>query len=176
MFNPNQISINVVGKDEYKELQSIGRATFAQTFVNDCASSDMQSYLEEQHSEKQIRSELENPESKFYFARFEDKVIAYLKINWGSAQTESKLEQAWEIERLYVLAEYQGMKIGRIFMDMAIEQAQSEKYKVVWLGVWENNIKAIRFYENYGFEVFDSHIFTIGTDHQTDLLMKLALK
>ena len=68
------------------------------------------------------------------------------------------------------------MKIGRIFMDMAIEQAQSEKYKVVWLGVWENNIKAIRFYENYGFEVFDSHIFTIGTDHQTDLLMKLALE
>jgi len=46
MFNPNQISINVVGKDEYKELQSIGRATFAQTFVNDFASSDRQSYLE----------------------------------------------------------------------------------------------------------------------------------
>jgi ribosomal protein S18 acetylase RimI-like enzyme len=44
-----------------------------------------------------------------------------------------------------------------------------------WLGVWEDNHRAIRFYEKNGFEKFDSHPFILGESKQTDLLMKLRI-
>ena len=45
----------------------------------------------------------------------------------------------------------------------------------VWLGVWEQNPRAIRFYEKNGFVPFDTHVFILGEDKQTDILMKKIL-
>jgi ribosomal protein S18 acetylase RimI-like enzyme len=53
-----------------------------------------------------------------------------------------------------------------------LEIAKLKKSDFVWLGVWEHNKKAIGFYRKNGFEVFDHHVFVLGNDHQTDLLMK----
>lgn len=45
----------------------------------------------------------------------------------------------------------------------------------IWLGVWEHNVDAIKFYEKQGFKKFDTHIFKLGDDEQTDNLMKLII-
>ncbi|MBN1651261.1 MAG: GNAT family N-acetyltransferase [Bacteroidales bacterium] len=172
MINP-RISIRPVDKKEGIELQKIGKNTFYETFVDTCSPTDMHIYLEEQHALNRLNAELENPESQFFFAERENRIVAYLKVNWGKAQTESKLPKALEIERLYVLAEFQGLKIGQLMMDKAIEIAKAMSRDFVWLGVWENNFKAIRFYEKLGFSVFDSHVFWVGNDPQTDVLMKV---
>lgn len=45
----------------------------------------------------------------------------------------------------------------------------------VWLGVWEENPRAIRFYKKNGFVEFDRHIFKLGNDEQTDIMVKLQI-
>jgi ribosomal protein S18 acetylase RimI-like enzyme len=45
----------------------------------------------------------------------------------------------------------------------------------IWLGVWEKNHNAIGFYTKNGFITFDKHLFLLGDDQQTDLLMKLEI-
>ncbi len=45
----------------------------------------------------------------------------------------------------------------------------------MWLGVWEKNPRALRFYQKIGFQEFDKHIFTLGNEKQTDIMMKLHL-
>ncbi len=171
----NRLSIRSVDKNEGIELQKIGKATFYETFVNDCSPSDMEKYLKEQHSLTLLNKELENPESQFYFAELDNKIVGYLKINWGKAQTESKLKNALEIERIYILSAFQGRKIGLFLMEKAFEIARSKPFDFVWLGVWENNFKAIRFYEKLGFTLFDRHVFMVGDDAQIDVLMKIKL-
>jgi len=94
-------------------------------------------------------------------------------LNWGAAQTELTDPTAFEIERIYVLKPYLGKGMGNFLMDAALEIAYKMKPSYVWLGVWEKNERAIRFYEKYGFKVFGSHLFSLGNDIQTDLLMKL---
>lgn len=170
-----QIRIKAVQLADVEMLQEIGKLTFAETFVEDCDPLDMEKYFEEKHNINILISELRNPESQFFFAEIEGKVIAYLKINWGNAQTESKLKNALEVERLYVLSDFQRMKIGQQLMNKALEVATEGDYKWLWLGVWEHNKKAIRFYKKNGFSIFDKHPFVIGTDIQTDVLMKLEL-
>ena len=74
-----------------------------------------------------------------------------------------------------MLKAHQGKKIGQLFYQKALEIATQHKLRYIWLGVWEENKNAINFYEKNGFVAFDKHIFKLGDDPQTDILMKLSL-
>jgi ribosomal protein S18 acetylase RimI-like enzyme len=60
-------------------------------------------------------------------------------------------------------------------MQRCIEIARQKNAQVIWLGVWENNQKAISFYTKWRFEKFSEHVFMLGNDAQTDWLMKKIL-
>jgi GNAT superfamily N-acetyltransferase len=83
--------------------------------------------------------------------------------------------KAMEVERIYVLGEFQSKKVGQLLFEKALAIGKNKKVDFVWLGVWEENHRAIRFYTKNGFIAFDSHIFLMGNDKQTDILMKLQL-
>jgi ribosomal protein S18 acetylase RimI-like enzyme len=104
-----------------------------------------------------------------------DEVIGYLKLNFGQSQTELKDRKAVEIERIYVLKTFHGKHVGQQLYDKAIEIARQKAAEYVWLGVWEENPRAIQFYRKNGFVEFDKHIFKVGDDLQTDIMMKLSL-
>jgi ribosomal protein S18 acetylase RimI-like enzyme len=161
--------------NDLASLQQIGRQTFFETFASSNTAENMQQYLEEGFSNEKLSGELNNPNAVFYFALDNDNVIGYLKLNFGSSQTELQDDKAVEIERIYVLKAYHGKNIGQLLYDKAIEIAKEKNAHYVWLGVWEENPRAIRFYKKNGFLEFDKHIFRLGDDEQTDIMMKLDL-
>jgi diamine N-acetyltransferase len=164
-----------VSLNHIEQLQNIGRQTFFETFSEVNSPENMTSYLEEGFSIAKLTKELNNPNSEFYFAVFNDEIIGYLKINFGQSQTELQDEKALEIERIYVLKEFHGNNIGQILYNKALEIAKKIEAKYIWLGVWEENPRAISFYKKNGFVAFDKHIFHLGNDAQTDIMMKLIL-
>jgi ribosomal protein S18 acetylase RimI-like enzyme len=135
----------------------------------------MKAYLEEELSLEKLTAELTNPNAEFYFAELDDVVIGYLKLNFGASQTELKDEKALEIERIYALKEFHGKKVGQLLYEQALRIARQRKADYIWLGVWEENSRAIHFYQKNGFVAFDKHIFKLGNDEQTDIMMKLPL-
>jgi ribosomal protein S18 acetylase RimI-like enzyme len=171
----SDIFIKNVGINDILILQNIGRQTFSETFTESNTAENMQKYLEEGFAIEKLTLELQNENSKFYFAQLEDEVLGYLKINFGASQTELKDNKAVEIERIYVLQAFQGKKIGQILYEKAMQIAKEVKAEYIWLGVWEENIKAIHFYNKNGFVPFDKHIFKLGDEEQTDIMMKLEL-
>ena len=171
------ISIVPVNMDDLAKLQTISRSTFAQTFDEHNNPDDMQTYLNASFSAEKLSAELNNKNSAFYFAvdNSMNTVVGYLKVNMGDAQTEKKDLNAFEIERIYVDKAYFGKKVGQLLFDKAIEIANSKKVSYVWLGVWEENHRALAFYTKNGFVAFDKHLFKLGNDVQTDIMMKLTL-
>ena len=167
--------IRKVNLQDVEKLKEIGKLTFAETFSSENSEEDMLEYLEEGFSTEKLKTELTDKNAEFYFAVLDDKVIGYLKVNFGQSQTEIKDINALEIERIYVLKEFHGKKIGQILYNKAIDLAKERSLKYVWLGVWEQNPRAIKFYEKNGFVAFDKHIFKLGKDEQTDIMMKLEL-
>jgi diamine N-acetyltransferase len=171
----NTILVEEVALENLSQLQKIGRQTFFETFAESNTEENMKTYLNEGFSEEKLQEELNNPASLFFFAKIGDEVIGYLKLNFGASQTELKDESALEIERIYVLKEYHGKGVGQILYNYALDIARDQKVNYVWLGVWEENPRAISFYKKNGFVEFDKHIFKLGDDEQTDIMMKLAL-
>lgn len=169
------MKIRKVNIQDVEKLTEIGKLTFAETFSSENSKEDMQKYLKEGFSTEKLKTELTGKNAEFYFAELGDRVIGYLKVNFGQSQTEIKDENALEIERIYVLKEFHGKKVGQFLYDKAIELAKKRNVEYVWLGVWEQNPRAIRFYEKNGFVAFDKHIFKLGNDEQTDIMMKLKL-
>lgn len=159
-----------------EQLQEIGRQTFAETFSDSNSEENMKKYLAEGFSSEKLTVELNDPNSTFYFAKINNEVIGYLKLNSGTSQTELKDNKALEIERIYVLSAFQGKKIGQLLYEKAIEIATQKGVEYVWLGVWEQNSKALHFYKKNGFVEFDKHLFKLGDEVQTDIMMKLILE
>lgn len=172
------ISIVPVSIDDLTKLQTISRSTFAQTFDEHNNPENMQAYLNTGFSAEKLLAELNNKNSAFYFAvdNSMNSVVGYLKVNTGDAQSEKNDLNAFEIERIYVDKAYFGKKVGQLLFDKAIEIAKSKKVSYVWLGVWEENHRALAFYTKNGFKAFDKHLFKLGNDEQTDIMMKLILE
>jgi ribosomal protein S18 acetylase RimI-like enzyme len=171
----DKIEIKKVTIVDIEKLKDIGRQTFYETFAEANTEEDMQKYLTENFSTTKLKAELINTDSEFYFASISKKVVGYLKINFRQAQTELKLNNALEIERIYVLKEFHGKQVGQVLYDKAMQIAKRLNVDILWLGVWEENPRAIRFYKKNGFVEFDKHIFKLGNDEQIDIMMKLDL-
>jgi ribosomal protein S18 acetylase RimI-like enzyme len=60
-------------------------------------------------------------------------------------------------------------------MQVCIDNAQQKGYDTLWLGVWENNIRAQVFYRKWNFVKVGTHVFQLGDDPQTDFLMQRSV-
>ncbi|EGC40336.1 hypothetical protein DICPUDRAFT_74100 [Dictyostelium purpureum] len=176
----NNIDLKKITVDDLKELQIIGKKTFYETFKDGNTEADMVKYLQEGFEDQKLIKEIQNENSEFYFAidrESDNAVVGYLKLNIGQAQTEIKENNSFEIERIYVIQEYHGKKVGQVLFNKALEIAiNNNNIEYIWLGVWEGNPRAIQFYKKNGFIEFDKHIFVLGNDEQIDIMMKLVLK
>ena len=171
----DNLKIKIATSSDLDTVQQIGRQTFTETFAASNTAEDLREYLQQAFSSTRLRQELEDTHVTYYLAMLDEQTIGYLKVNTGPAQTDLQEADALEIQRIYVLADYHGTPVGRQLLAKAIQVAREKKVSFVWLGVWEKNPRAIRFYEKNGFVPFDQHTFLLGADKQTDILMKRIL-
>ncbi len=165
-------SIISIGPEHLQELRLVARQTFYETFCDTNTRENLNKYLESSFNTTKLLKELNHPCSRFYLASINGNVVGYLKVNTCDAQTETQPKGSFEIERIYVVKAWWGKNVGQALLDLAMQVAAELKSSYVWLGVWEKNYRAVRFYEKNGFEVFDTHVFHIGDESQTDFLMK----
>lgn len=156
-------------------LKAISKTTFIDAFEKDNNPEDFKAYIDFAFDGSKLLEELENPGTTFYFVYKDDHLVGYLKLNEKEAQTDIKSEEGMELERIYVLKDFQGQHIGLWMLDEVKKLAFHKNKTFLWLGVWENNPKAIKFYQKHGFTKFGTHPYYIGNDEQTDWLMRFEL-
>jgi ribosomal protein S18 acetylase RimI-like enzyme len=158
--------------DDLALLIDVAKRTFITAFKEQNNKDDFETYIASAFSEKQIKSELLNPNCMFYLAYLNDALIGYFKLNEKEAQHEQFEEEGIELERIYILEEFQKQRLGEQLLYKSLEIANTKKVAFLWLGVWEHNMSAIRFYKKHGFSKFSTHPYYLGKDKQTDWLLK----
>jgi diamine N-acetyltransferase len=171
-----ELTFRPCSKKDLKELVSVARSTFYHAFIADNTPENMRLYLDTTFNNTTISEELKLENTQFHFAYLMDNVLAgYFKLNRGDAQKGINDPEAIQLERLYVLKEFQRKKLGQQKLEKILDIARASGAKYIWLGVWEKNIPAIRFYERNGFVKFNDQEFMMGNEKQTDHLMKRNL-
>lgn len=156
-------------------LADLGAEVFYHAFTDFSTPDDMQQYLADTFTEEKLRAEFEEPSMVYYIAYVDEQPAAFAKLTRKRTPEALYNVPCIELERLYVHPDLQNRKIGHGLMQQCINTAREQGNEVIWLGVSENNPGAIRLYERRGFKKFGEHIFQLGTDPQTDWLMRLDL-
>ncbi|UCH13130.1 MAG: GNAT family N-acetyltransferase [Bacteroidales bacterium] len=170
-----QLNYRMCNIKDLEKIVDIARITFDDTFRASNTEENMNAYMDSSFSKNKLTEELKNEESEFYFAYLNDSLIGYFKINTGRAQTEDFDNSYLELERFYLLKEFKGQNFGKQILEKVVNLARGKNVKYIWLGVWEKNYRALKFYGKNGFTKFGEHFFIMGRDKQVDHLMKLSL-
>ena len=165
------IKIKKCTGEDLEMLQEISIDTFNDTFKDQNSPENMKAYLERAFNSKQLEKEISNISSEFFFLYFNEELAGYLKINTNDAQSEKMGDESLEIERIYIRNKFQRKGFGKYLMKKAMEIAIEQNKKLIWLGVWEKNEKAIGFYKKIGFVQTRVHSFHMGDEEQIDLIM-----
>ncbi|MEO6549737.1 MAG: GNAT family N-acetyltransferase [Ferruginibacter sp.] len=173
-----EIIIRRAGLDDAETLSGISKQTFFDTFTGTCSVEDMDMFLEAYFSLKQVIRELKNPLDLYYLAEIEGKAVGYLRLMEDYSNLPMmKKWKSLELKRIYVSKEFLGKGVAQQLMDFTLQYAKDNNFQVVWLGVWEHNGRAQKFYEKYGFEHSGhTHDFPIGNTPQTDQWLWKFLK
>jgi GNAT superfamily N-acetyltransferase len=136
---------------------------------------DLAEYLEKAFNRAQISGELSNSNNIFLIAEIGGETAGYSRLVRNSTEHGITAERPIELNRLYSHQKFLGKGVGQALLGACIDRARTEGSDVIWLGVWEYNPRAQRFYERNGFRYVGKHVFQFGSDPQTDLLMQREL-
>jgi ribosomal protein S18 acetylase RimI-like enzyme len=157
------------------ELLALARTSFLQAFTVGNKPENVQAYLAQAFTEDKLTKEMQEPASTFIVASLGGKLVGYTKLNLAAAQADVQDPTSVEVARLYTLQDVWGTGLGQLLLDAAIVFAKQEGKAWLWLGVWEHNARAIRFYEKNGLRIFGSHPFPFGDEIQNDWLMRVEV-
>ena len=172
--NPD-LTIRRANDEDAGLLAELGARTFSETFAADNTREDMAAYLAASFNPAQQTAELADPASTFFIAEVGGLAAGYAQLHAGEPAEGVEGPQPVELVRLYVSREWLGRGVGEALMRACVDGARRAGHKTIWLGVWERNGRAQAFYRKWDFRAVGEHVFRLGSDPQTDILMERAL-
>ena len=169
------LSIRQADVSDLKIICALGVTTFYEAYFEQDDSNDLANYVLESFSLTQIESELKNENSTFFIAEIDGCAVGYAKLRENSKADCLESEDAVELQRIYILEKVKGKGVGKALMNYCFETARSKGYKAIWLGVWERNLAAQKFYEKFGFVKTGEMKFPYGKAVGTNYLLKMEL-
>ncbi|HEX8333348.1 MAG TPA: GNAT family N-acetyltransferase [Segetibacter sp.] len=159
------ISITKVQREDVPTLSRIGSLSLIESHGKSAPAHVMQSYVDENFSETALREEVIDPANIFYLVSYNGEPVGYSKIVYNISIESVSHPNITKMERLYVLAKFHNFQLGRQLMDFNIKLSKHHDQQGMWLYVWKENHRAIRFYERTGFTIVGDGYFRLTADH-----------
>lgn len=157
-------------------MRAVAIESYIKTFADSNTPENMEAFLSEVYSLEKLEAEFYEPGSVLFLASEAEVVIGFLRLRLNDEVSRQLGTNTIELQRLYIHSMHQGKKAGYLLMEKAMEYAKTTKFDWIWLGVWERNFVAQKFYQRWGFERFGEHVFQMGDDPQIDWVLKKNLK
>jgi len=169
------ITIREATFQDIPAMRSVAITSYRDTFDQYNTPENMHAFLEHAYNLETLQKEFSESKSKLFLACEELDVVGFVRLRESDEAKAELGNNTLELQRLYILTRAQGKSAGKLLMETTLAYAMQQKYHWLWLGVWEQNFKAQRFYSHWGFEKFSEHTFWMGDDPQVDWMMKKQL-
>ena len=152
-------------------LSTLMEQTFRDTFAAMNTPTNMLIHCRGSYSPSIQAREIRDPAIETLLSERDGHLVGFAQLRDAECPAASAAARPREIQRLYVATGWHGKGVAHELMNQIIHSATNRGADLIWLGVWENNPRAIAFYEKHGFAEAGSHVFLLGLDPQRDLLM-----
>jgi ribosomal protein S18 acetylase RimI-like enzyme len=152
-------------------LTALGRLTFTDTFGADNTPDDLAAFLNAAYTTDRQEAELADPALTSLVAERDGALVAFALLRTGRPSPFVPDPTAIELQRFYLDRSCQGTGLAQGLMTAVMQEAERRGAATLFLGVWERNTRALRFYAAQGFVDVGSQIFTVGTDPQRDRVL-----
>ncbi|MCU0419287.1 MAG: GNAT family N-acetyltransferase [Cyclobacteriaceae bacterium] len=164
--------IRLAREEDLPALQRLAIQTYRDTFDGTASEEDTRLLLERAYHRDQLTAELHEPGSVLYHAFAGSTLVGFLRMRENNEVEHLLGPCTYELQRLYIDKAFHGKKLAHQLMTVALAEAEKRNVDWLWLGVWERNVRAQRFYARWGFERFSEHTFWVGNDPQIDWLFR----
>jgi ribosomal protein S18 acetylase RimI-like enzyme len=173
----DEIKIRFARDADSETLAEIGARSFYDAFAGDERNrpEDMRAYMDENFTVEALRADLRKTNVFYLIGEVGDRAAGYAKLQLDSKEECVEAEKPIELCRLYALDEFIGKGVGKALMNECFKIAAEKSCDFLWLGVWEFNFRAQKFYGKFGFEKCGEHIFQLGSDPQIDWILRKIL-
>jgi ribosomal protein S18 acetylase RimI-like enzyme len=172
---PDPVKIMRAGLVDALDILELSRKTFIETYYEVSDKKQVLKYIDTYLTLQKIKEDLQNPSILFYIARNGIQGVGILKLVEDKIGKGIEDKKCLMLDKLYVLKDYHGNKIGTDLMDIAKQYASDNHFQVIWLQVWQKNSAAIKFYQHAGFVVYDTCLFEYYEEPENDFLLKFDL-
>lgn len=169
------IQIRIAGPEDAEMIADMSQRTFYDTFADQNTPENMAIYLNAQFTREMQMAEVVLPGRIFLLAEEHGQPVGYASMREMTPPRGLEHTRAIEIVQLYAEKKMIGKGVGKALMQRCLDIALEKNKEYVWLGVFEQNLRALAFYKKWGFEKFGEHIFIVGLDPQKDWWMKKKL-
>jgi ribosomal protein S18 acetylase RimI-like enzyme len=157
-------------------LADMGARTFIEAYSADISLEKLAAHVASEYGPAEQAGELAEPSTLFLIAEVSGVAAGYAKLAEAEVPSVVRGERPVELNRIYLETQWIGRGVGARLMDACLEMAAAAGYKVMWLGVWEHNRRAIDFYHKWGFTEVGAHAFVLAGEEMKDILMERALE
>lgn len=171
-----QVHIRAATGADAARVSAFARQVFERAFAADNDPANLAGYVASAFTPARQYEEVHDPRLTYLIAASDDgAIVGYAVLRADAPDPAVTGEAPIELWRFYVDHTMHGRGVAGQLMTACIETARARDAATLWLGVWERNPRAIRFYEKWGFIDVGSHLFQMGTDPQTDRVMSRSV-
>jgi diamine N-acetyltransferase len=159
------IKISRASDEHLPILTSIGSKTLHESHGRSAPAHIMNAYVDEKFSEAALKEELDDPNNIFHIIYYNNIPTGYSKIIYNIPIDPVPFSNITKMERLYLLEEFHGLKLGHELMEFNVNLSKQNNQAGMWLYVWKENHRALRFYEKAGFTIVGDGWFRLTEEH-----------
>ena len=170
-----EMSISRASGGDARLIAALATVTFYETYFEQDDPRDMANYLADTFAPEKIAAELADPNSYFFIAYRRGRAVGYAKLRGGEPHESVTSPNPIELQRIYLVERVWGTGAGSVLLQHCLEFARALGKDALWLGVWEENPRALAFYEKHGFRRVGTLEFPYGDTVGVNAVMRMAL-
>ena len=161
------ISIAKAKENDFQLLSDIGKISFIESHGHSAPAADINKYISETYNHDVFKAELSDSKNIYYIIYHDRQPAGYSKIIFNTSHSNIQAKNITKLERLYLLKEFYGLKLGLELLNFNIELSKKNKQSGIWLFTWKENQRAVSFYKKAGLKLLAVMILNLPKRIQT---------
>ena len=156
-------------------VAALGRHTFVATFGHLYPPEDLTAFCDEVYALPAQAALIAHAETHIRIAAQGAGLVGYCQIGEFKLPFDAGGRRAMELHRLYVIERVKGAGVAAALIDWALQTMRADGVQDAYLGVYQDNPRAQRFYMRHGFEIVGAYQFAVGRTIDDEFIMRRAL-